>query len=90
MSDYTGILFDSNNEEDIDEITGYLIEELDFDMCIQGKELPGYLLMKPGKDPIELLSQKISTYCKKEKLELSNLFLFHTTNFFHETDAECK
>ena len=91
MKEYTGIVFDTDIEDDMDDIFGYLMEELGFEMCFDNKELPGAILLKPeSPDSIEDLKEMVESFCKTESLSLSNLYIFKTNSFVHETDEDCE
>lgn len=89
MEEYTGIIFDSNDEVAIYQICNHLVEHLNFNICYNGKEIPGFMVVKKGKESLELLEQTIESYCKKEKLRYGNIVLFHGNNLHITSENDC-
>lgn len=86
---HTGIIFDVDDEDQMDDLLRFCIEELDYDLCHDGKDVPGFLLLKAGKEEIAAASKSIKEFCTENDIELLNLMIFHADSIHHDSEIAC-
>lgn len=84
------ILIDSRNENDIDMVYEYCLDELEFQDCMNGKEFPFTMLVRQSEQSAGEISGFVNRFIEENQLEEMNVCVSELADFYHNPATDCQ